>query len=183
MQFLADRGNEVWGVELDTREIEFGKRHYKTKFVKALEEIPADRRFDFVFTHHALEHVFDPNEFIGYLARALKPDGTAMIVVPGWRHADTLRAYNGFALSDNSMFDHVSLAGFLNKHGLYMFSYLYQNNEDWEMAVLARKSPRKNHFPVSSQEILAELYGMIQKRHDGRVNEGQRSPDRVVVRM
>ncbi len=184
MQFLADRGNEVWGVELDKREIEFGKRHFKTRFVTDVDEIPADRRFDFVFTHHAMEHVFDPNEFMGHLSRRLKPEGVAMIVVPAWRNANTLRAINGFALSDNSMFDHVSLAGFLNRHGMHMFSYLYQNNEDWELAVLARKSTRKNHFTVAFDEILGELYGNIQKRHAEREAEGGiRAQEPFIVRM
>jgi 2-polyprenyl-3-methyl-5-hydroxy-6-metoxy-1,4-benzoquinol methylase len=184
LNVLAEKGNEVWGVELDKREVEFGKRHYpKMKFVHNLEDIPADRRFNFMFTHHAMEHVFDPNEFVSYISRVLRPEGVAMVIVPAWRYANTLNAINGFALSDNSMFDHVSLSGFFNKHGMYVFSYLYQNNEDWELCVLAKKSPKKNHFTVAPNECLAELYQNIAIRHAERVAEGGRAPDPVVVRM
>jgi 2-polyprenyl-3-methyl-5-hydroxy-6-metoxy-1,4-benzoquinol methylase len=181
---LAQNGNEVWGVELDRREIEFGKKHFpKINFATDLAGIPADRRFDLILTHHAVEHLFDPNDFAAFAARVLKPDGTLMIVVPSWREANTLRAINGFALSDNSMFDHVSMAALLNKHGLHMFSYLYQNNDDWELAVLARRSPKRNVFATGVPEILAELYVNIPKRDGDRRAAGDAAPDPAIVKV
>lgn len=183
LNVLAERGNEVWGVELDRREVEFGRRHYKVKFVHGLDELPPDLRFDFIFSHHAMEHVFDPNEFLAHVSRILKPDGLLMIAVPTWRYANTMRMINGFSISDNSMFDHVSMAGFLNKHGMYQFSHLYQNIEDWELAVLARKSARKNYFSFSLEETLAELYVNPQKRDRERLAEGAAGNEPIVVRM
>jgi SAM-dependent methyltransferase len=183
MQFLSDRGNTVWGVELDRREVEFGKQHYKTKFVHSIEEIPPETRFDFIFSHHALEHIFDPNDFLAFASRMLKPGGTIMIVIPSWRFANTMNMVHGFALSDNSMFDHVSLGGFFNKHGLHMYSYLYQNNNDWEMAALGRKSSKKNYFSFGLEETLAELYQNAPKRHAERVAEEEGSKGPLIVRM
>lgn len=184
LNFLAERGNTVWGVELDRREVDFGKRNYKLNFVHDLEDIPPETRFDFIFSHHAVEHIFDPNEFMAYVSRMLKPGGLLMIVVPTWRYGNTLRVINGFSLADNSMFDHVSMAGFLNKHGMYQFSHLYQNNDDWELAVLAKKSSRKNYFSFGLEETLAELYGSVQKRDAERVAENEGSvKDPIIVRM
>lgn len=184
LNVLAERGNEVWGVELDRREVEFGKRHFKTRFVHALEDIPADLRFDFIFSHHAVEHIFDPNEFLSHVSKVLKPGGVLMIIVPTWRYANTMQMINGFSISDNSMFDHVSMAGFLNKYGLFQFSHLYQNIGDWELAVLARKSARKNHFSFGLEETLAELYVNPQKRDRERVAEqAGGAGESIIVRM
>lgn len=185
LNVLAERGNDVWGVELDRREVDFGRKNYpKVNFVHAVEEMPPGLKFDFIFTHHCIEHVYDPNEFFSFAANHLKEGGIMLIVVPAWRNANTLRAYNGFSLSDNSMFDHVSMAGFLNKHGLYQISHLYQNSEDWEMAVIARKSAKKNLYAVAMQEIFAELYENIPLRDAERVRDGDgRHRDPIIVRQ
>ncbi len=184
LNFMAERGNEVWGVELDRHEVEFGRKHYKIKFASTPDEIPKETRFDFIFTHHCLEHVFDPNDFFAYAARALKPGGILMATVPSWRYSNTMNFINGFDISDNSMFDHVSLSGFMNKHGLFQFSHMYQNNDDWELVTLARKSPRKNYYGINHQETLAELYSNVSKRHSERLGEpGVPARDSFIVRM
>ncbi|MBW8889347.1 MAG: class I SAM-dependent methyltransferase [Fibrobacteres bacterium] len=183
LNFLAERGNEVWGVELDRREVEFGRKHYRINFVHNVKEIPEATRFDFIFTHHCLEHMYDPNDFFAYASRALKPGGLLMISLPTWRYSDTMKFINGFDISDNSMFDHVSLAGFLNKYGLFQFSHMYQNADDFELVALARKSPRKNHYVVNLEESLAELYGNVAKRHADRLAEGTPAANPIIVRM
>jgi SAM-dependent methyltransferase len=183
LNFMAERGNQVWGVELDRREVEFGRKRYKVNFVHSVDEIPADTRFDFIFTHHCLEHVYDPNDFFAYASRTLKPGGLLMVSVPSWRYSNTMNFINGFDISDNSMFDHVSLAGFMNKHGLFQFSHMYQNADDWELVALGRKSQRKNHYGISFQESLDELYTKVAKRHAERLAEAGPARDPIIVRM
>lgn len=185
LSFLANAGNDVYGVELDRREQEFGRRHYPAvKFLSSTGEIPANTRFDFIFSHHSLEHVFDPNEFLAYASRALGPDGTLMVVVPSWRWSTTKDYMSGFDISHNSMFDHISLAGFQNKYGLYVYSYMYHNSGDWEIITLARKSPARNHYSFTMDDILSELYENIGKRDADRKEMGsvRRPLDPIIVR-
>lgn len=184
LNFMAERGNQVYGVELDRREVEFGRKHYQVKFVHSVDEIPPGTMFDFIFTHHCLEHVYDPNEFFAYASRTLKPGGVLLVSVPSWRYSNTMNFLNGFDISDNSMFDHVSLSGFMNKHGLFQFSHMYQNVDDWELVALGRKSARKNYYGLNHQETLAELYGTVAKRHAERLAEpGVPAGNPIIVRM
>lgn len=185
LNILAEAGNTVYGCELDRREQDFARANYPSiKMISTVQDVPPGIKFDFIFSHHSLEHVFDPNEFLAFASRSLAPDGTLMIVVPSWRGSPSLHYMSGFDLAHNSMFDHISLAGFMNKHGMYVYSYLYQNSGDWEVVTLSRRSPMRNHWPFSMDEVLAEFYENIPLRDGGKPNQGAvHAPlDTVVVR-
>ena len=81
----AEKGVELWGVDADHDAIETGKRTGSP--VNLIEadagNLPfADDFFDKVLCVHLLEHLPDPKKAIGEMARVLKPQGQAVIVVP-----------------------------------------------------------------------------------------------------
>jgi SAM-dependent methyltransferase len=176
LDFLAGQGNDVYGVELDRTLAQFGNSHFRTRIKPRVSDLPAGLMFDLIWSHHSLEHVYDPNEFFAFARERLKPGGLLINVIPTWRYSNTSESLREFNSSHNCMYDHVSFAGFLNKHGFFMESHLYHNQApdgDWEVCTVARKSQRKNYFSFNIQETLAELFDHIPKR------EGERKDVRV----
>ncbi len=167
LDFLGRTGNTVYGVELDRVLADFGNKNYKLKIVSHISKLPDNMRYDLIFSHHSLEHVYDPNDFLNYASQTIKPDGVMMIVVPAWRFANTINCFEDFNSPHNCMFDHVSMAGFLNKHGFFMSSHYYHNQApdgDWEICCIAHKSHKRNYFPFSVDETLQELQNNIRNR-------------------
>lgn len=160
MNFLADQDNRLFGVEPDRNLAEFGNKTYRITIVPTLEELPAGQRYDFIFSHHSLEHVYDPNDFVRFAAESLTDKGVLAIVVPTWRFANTRYSMRQISASHYSGFEHVSLSRLLNKHGLFMIAHNYQNtvptSEEWEICALAVRSPRRNHFSSTPEADVAE---------------------------
>jgi SAM-dependent methyltransferase len=167
LTFLAAQDNVNYGVEIDSALAAYGNQTYPVRIVPAVEDLPPDVQFDLIFANHALEHVYDPNDFGAFAARRLKDTGIIVIAVPSWRYANTTSALNGFTSEDGAMFDHVSLALLLNKHGFYLSAFCYQNygrGGDWELLAMAIKSHKKNCFTTNVPEVLTELYVNLPKR-------------------
>jgi len=81
----AEKGVDLWGVDADHEAIEVGKqRGSPVNLIEAdAGNLPfADGFFDKVLCVHLLEHLPDPARAIGEMARVLKPQGQAVIVVP-----------------------------------------------------------------------------------------------------
>jgi len=56
------------------------------KFVYSLfEEIDEFQKYDYVFASHVLEHLFDPQNVLKRIKKALKPTGKVFVVVPNAR--------------------------------------------------------------------------------------------------
>lgn len=182
LDFLAGQGNDVYGVELDRILSEFGNSHFRTKIKPRVSDLPPGLMFDLIWTHHSLEHVYDPNEFFAFARERLKPGGLLINVIPTWRYSNTSETLREFNSSHNCMYDHVSFAGFLNKHDFFMESHLYHNQApegDWELCAVARKSQRRNYFSFTIQETLSELFAHIPKREAER--NDIRVPENVAV--
>jgi len=161
-KFLAESNNKNYGVEIDRLLAEFGNKTFPIEIKHTLAELPANLSYDIIFSHHAIEHVFDPSEFFRYSQTTLKDNGLLCVVVPSWRYSNNLSIYDGFDTSDMSMWDHIALSRWLNKFGFYMTSYLYQNygpyeRGDWELCVTAVKSERTNELSFSVEEAVKEL--------------------------
>lgn len=182
LHFLTQQGNDVHGVELDRTLAAFGNANYQIKIKPRVEDLPRDLAFDLIFSHHSLEHVYDPNEFFAFARDRLKPGGVLINVIPTWRYSNTSESLREFNSSHNCMYDHVSFAGFLNKHGFFMESHLYHNQAadgDWELCTVARKGARKNYFGFNVQETMAELFTHIPKRESER--KGSPAPEKIAV--
>lgn len=184
LHFLGDQGNNVYGVELDRALGDFGNANYKVKIKRRVEELPRDLDFDMIFNHHSLEHVYDPNEFFEFAAKRLKPGGVLINVIPTWRYSNTSESLREFNSFHNCMYDHISFAGFMNKHGFFMESHLYHNQAqdgDWELCAIGRKSAKKNYFSWNVEEVMTELFTHIPKREAERAGNFQGSENVAVV--
>ncbi|MCK4333906.1 class I SAM-dependent methyltransferase [candidate division WOR-3 bacterium] len=81
----AEKGVKLWGVDADHDAIETAKRTGSP--VNLIEADASDlpfpnESFDRILCVHLLEHLPDPKKAIGEMARVLKPQGCAVIVVP-----------------------------------------------------------------------------------------------------
>jgi len=185
LNFLADWNNQIYGVELDRALAEYGNKHYRIQIVPRVADLPANKEFGLIFSHNAIEHIYDPNEFFDFAARRLHRAGIMILVIPAWRYANTSLALDAFNWSHNCIYDHVSLAGFLNKHGFFMASHLYQNpapDGDWEICCLAYKSTRKNYYVSSVEEVFRELHVNIRHRAADRDANPIKAGDRLSVK-
>jgi SAM-dependent methyltransferase len=184
LSFLAEQNCRLYGVELDQRLADYGNSHYKIRIETDPELLPQDIRFDLIFSHNALEHVYDPNDFFSFAAKRLNPGGLLILLVPAWRYANTTISLQEFNWSHNCMYDHVSMAGFLNKYGFFMSSHLYQNpapDGDWELCCVAHRSERKNHYSSNVEEVFRELHLNIRERSSLREMQGAGLPEKVSV--
>jgi SAM-dependent methyltransferase len=182
LHFLMRQGNQVHGVELDRTLAAFGNANFGTNIKPRVEDLPRDLMFDMIFTHHSLEHVYDPNDYFSFARDRLKPGGVLINVIPTWRYSNTSESLREFNSSHNCMYDHVSFSGFLNKYGFFMESHLYQNQApdgDWELCAIARKSARKNRFEFTVQETMAELFTNIPRREAER--KDQKTMEKIAV--
>ncbi len=163
-EFLANQHNSLWGVEIDRSRAAFGNEHFHTRIVPTVEDLPRDVQYDLIFANHAIEHIYDPNDFFSFAGRSLKSSGSLIVAVPAWRYGSRPHSLGAFGADDMSVWDHIAMASWLNKYGLFMTSYLYQHygrGGDWELCVTAVRSPKKNHFFCSIEETIREFYSML----------------------
>jgi SAM-dependent methyltransferase len=85
VQEYAEKGVGVWGVDKDRAAITAGRRRDSSLHLLETDatKLPfPDKYFDRVLSVHLLEHLPDPAKAIGEMARVIKPQGRAVIVVP-----------------------------------------------------------------------------------------------------
>ena len=73
---------EKVGVEINEPAVRAARQMQGLRVVSSLDELPGSA-FDAVVTHHVLEHVAQPFEVLSGFRRVLKPNGRAVLVVPG----------------------------------------------------------------------------------------------------
>jgi SAM-dependent methyltransferase len=154
--FLKEN-NKLYGIEIDDTLRNYGNKNFNINIYSKLSELD-NIQFDFIFTNHALEHVYDPNEFIQFANSNLKDTGVMVIVLPTWKTSDLHTNLTQFNCSHNIMVDHVSLSVLLNKHGFYMSDYSYINQKgSIELITLCVKSQNKNNFTFKLSEHIKEI--------------------------
>jgi SAM-dependent methyltransferase len=167
LDFLGKHGAKTYGVELDDTLRKFGNKNYQIEILPGLKDLSEAMQWDLIFTHNAVEHVYDPNEFFNYASRTLKDSGFVVIVLPAWRYSNTPHTYGSFNCSHNSMWDHVSLSRFLNKYGMFMTAHYYGQvhaESDWEIVSVAVKSERKNNYFCDWRDFPREMDRAIPER-------------------
>ncbi len=74
------QASEYVGLEIDTPE---NRAHKQADYYYDGRDFPfPDRCFDGVICNQVLEHVFDPDRFLGEIARVLRPNGMLLLTVP-----------------------------------------------------------------------------------------------------
>ena|SRR5437899_2547318 len=87
LKFFQERGNEVFGLDLGEKYIEFGKEkglNLKVGTVEKLSEL--DRKPDLVILSHVVEHFLNPIKELEKITQYLKPESLIYIEVPGIRN-------------------------------------------------------------------------------------------------
>lgn len=80
-KYLADAGHQVFAAELSADHAEKLRDLSGVKYVEDPSLLPQGT-FDCVYSHHVLEHVFDPREFVQGLMGLLRDDGLFFVQVP-----------------------------------------------------------------------------------------------------
>lgn len=144
---LADRGFEVFGVEIDERATLGADPRADIRFARRLGDARFETAsFDQIIVWHVLEHIADPVHTLEECRRILKPGGRLVVAVPNfsslqaqwsgpaWFHLDAPRHLYHFPLS--------ALEQLLRNHGFELDSThhfsLRQNPFGWIQSGLNR---------------------------------------------
>jgi 2-polyprenyl-3-methyl-5-hydroxy-6-metoxy-1,4-benzoquinol methylase len=86
LQSLKQEGWDVTGVELDTRAVEFARKHFDltilNKPLESLDTASSHDNFDVVTMLHLIEHLDDPASTLAVAFRVLTPGGILVIETP-----------------------------------------------------------------------------------------------------
>jgi 2-polyprenyl-3-methyl-5-hydroxy-6-metoxy-1,4-benzoquinol methylase len=141
LKYLRDKGcQSVNGIEVDPFLVEEGKRIFDVDISNGFEDGRlSGKKFDFIFTHHCLEHVMDLNEFFERSRALMEDNGVLVIVVPTFRYG-TVKFDYGTSIAHNFILTHQTLMNYLAKHGLSYIDHCYikimrgYDNELWCIA-------------------------------------------------
>lgn len=158
----------LWGVEPGLHRFETANAAFPGRIrngsAREVLELSRDGKFDLIFSTHVVEHIPDPIGIIRELAKALKPGGLVLIVVPrvyGEAPTDSL-----LYLSHPHLFNEVSLASAFRKGGLRPYSW-DPSKFDFELAVVGspdldwRPGQLEHLFREPSAEAGGEMIGKL----------------------
>jgi 2-polyprenyl-3-methyl-5-hydroxy-6-metoxy-1,4-benzoquinol methylase len=101
-RLILERGNEVWGVEINPTAAEVArKRGIRVKVADVEQGLPfEDLSFDVVHAGEVLEHLYDTKSFFADCRRVLKPGGILLFTTPNLNSLENrLRVVTGGYLS------------------------------------------------------------------------------------
>ena len=95
LQRFKERGNEVYGVDLDSRYLEFGRVNYGLDMeIGAIDKaVKLSRSADIVIYSHVLEHILDPITELTKLREIMKENSFLYIELPGIKYLGVSRGY------------------------------------------------------------------------------------------
>jgi SAM-dependent methyltransferase len=81
---FKQRGNEVYGCDLDSEYLEFGRKHYNIEIeFGTFDNLKKDYKPDFIILNHVLEHTLDPLEELKRLKTICQHNTIVYIGLPG----------------------------------------------------------------------------------------------------
>ncbi len=120
------KGLNAVGIELSGKALELAKKQYPDcEYIRAdAENLPfEDNAFDYVMNLGSLEHYLNPEKGCKEMARVLKDDGTAVILLPNSHDIITIYHVYRLGTGPNDMQDYERFASrkewhnFLEEHG------------------------------------------------------------------
>ncbi len=115
LKFFQDHNNEVFGIDLGSEFIEYGKKKGLNLEVGTIEKLYSlTQKPDIVICSHIVEHFLNPIEELQKLRKFLKPESVIYVEVPGIRHL-TISYYRDFLkYLQNAHTYHFTLNSLLN---------------------------------------------------------------------
>lgn len=76
-------GWDVWGCDISAVAVENARKRYPDcHFFVSDNDVRQDQQFDFLFSHHVLEHVFDIRKIMQEMDDLLKPEASMLHILP-----------------------------------------------------------------------------------------------------
>lgn len=126
LQYFKEKNNEVYGVDLDSEYIEFGKQKGLNLEVGTIDKLYSLRKKpDVVIYSHIVEHLLNPVNDMKKLKRLLNQDGLLYIEVPGVKNLYDSYSQNFLKYLQNAHTYHFTLNSLTNcakKAGFKMLS-------------------------------------------------------------
>ncbi len=191
LNYFKEKGNEVYGCDLDPKYIEFGRDKYNLHLeIGTIENVVLPWTPDIVIYSHVLEHILDPVKELTKLRSMINENTIIYIEVPGLRymkdygHGDFL---NWVVIAHVYYFTLTTLRNLMNKTGydflcgnetVYSifkpfsnkkrnYEFDYENNYNNAMSFLKRMEVYRNKYltRLKIKGLLkhAGLYNMIKK--------------------
>jgi len=110
LQFFKDKGNEVYGVDLDSKCIGFGKTKGLNLDVGTIEKLSnIQKKPDLIIYSHVLEHLSNPIEELQKLKKFLHTESIVYIEVPSIEHLNLSYHQNFLEYLQNAHLYHFTL--------------------------------------------------------------------------
>ncbi len=110
LQFFKDAGNEIFGVDLDSKCIEFGKNKGLNLDVGTMHKLSnIKKQPDLIIYSHVLEHLSNPIEELKMIRKFLHNKSILYIEVPGLEHLNLSYHQNFLEYLQNAHVYHFTL--------------------------------------------------------------------------
>lgn len=119
LQILQEEGTQAFGIEPSRKALLLARQKGLSVvegYLSKDSQIP-NQPFDAFVNFHVLEHVPDPNEFLGSVAGVLRPGAFGLIEVPSFEQILEHRRFYDFLLDHLSYFSQDTLRFALEKNG------------------------------------------------------------------
>lgn len=150
-------GWTICGTDLSAVAIDHaGVRYPRCRFFVSSDDRVRGKRYDFLFTHHVLEHVYDLAAILAEVNALLKPRATVMHILPCGNHGSlehgvcllrkdgiNPRLENRFFFEDEGHVRRLStaqLATLLERDGLHLSAAYYANHYDGAINWITKSS-------------------------------------------
>ena len=157
LKYLQQRGfTRAVGIENSRHRARIAREAYGiTTFESPFEDADTQHElkqlapFQFIFSHHVLEHVYDPAEIIREAAKLQQPGGYLMLALPNVTGEPCMQTL--LYVPHLHAFSKQSLAVLLNRHGYEIVDDTLTRNE--ELNVIARRVGTASHKEVHEADV------------------------------
>jgi len=166
LQTFKDNNNKVFGLDLGSEYINFGKKKgldLNVGTIKKLKELKI--KPDLIIYSHVLEHILNPYEELKELRKYLKKDSLVYIEVPGVKDLKLNKSYNQDLLMylQNAHVYHFSLETLKNITAKAGFSMLYGNER---IGSIFRIGNINKNYKNDYKETMLFLRNLEEKRRN-----------------
>ena len=144
LNFCKKHGFEAFGVELNEKPREAGKKNYGLDIREKTPDFQnEDFKFDCITLWHVLEHIHNLSELVNSIKELLKPDGVLIIALPNSSSWDAVHYKKYWAAYDLPRhlyhFNKNSFRKFAGNHQLKIVKILPQVLDSFYISLLSEK--------------------------------------------